>query len=271
MAGCVVAERDTPARRDADDVASERHTLGEHVGCRELGQSVIEVARGRARPRETGRDEEVLFVLSGRGSLILDGREHALEPEAGAYLAPGERYELENPGPDPLRVISVRIPRPAPPQLATGQRQVVRRLADQESQEATTNREFRVVADPDSGLRSATHFVGYIPTERAPNHFHYYDEVIYVLEGTGAMHMNGETSPLEPGSCIHLPARTVHCLENLGEDTMRVVAVFRPAGSPAAAYYPDGTPAYSGAPAGSVRSLTDESSSTNSTRRRNAR
>jgi hypothetical protein len=27
---------------------------------------------------------------------------------------------------------------------------------------------------------------------------------------------------------------------------MRVVAVFRPAGSPAAAYYPDGTPAYEG-------------------------
>ena len=29
---------------------------------------------------------------------------------------------------------------------------------------------------------------------------------------------------------------------------MRVVAVFRPAGSPAAAYYPDGTPADPGAP-----------------------
>jgi hypothetical protein len=29
---------------------------------------------------------------------------------------------------------------------------------------------------------------------------------------------------------------------------MRVVAVFRLAGSPAAAYYPDGTPAYGGAP-----------------------
>ena len=27
---------------------------------------------------------------------------------------------------------------------------------------------------------------------------------------------------------------------------MRVVAVFRPAGSPAAAFYPDGTPAYPG-------------------------
>jgi hypothetical protein len=29
---------------------------------------------------------------------------------------------------------------------------------------------------------------------------------------------------------------------------MRVLGVFRPAGSPAAAYYPDGTPAYGDAP-----------------------
>ena len=50
------------------------------------------------------------------------------------------------------------------------------------------------------------------------------------------------------GSCIQLPARVVHCLENTGDSMMRVVAVFRPAGSPAAAYYPDGTPAHPGAP-----------------------
>jgi mannose-6-phosphate isomerase-like protein (cupin superfamily) len=50
------------------------------------------------------------------------------------------------------------------------------------------------------------------------------------------------------GSCIELPARTVHCLENTGLDVMRLVAVFTPAGSPAAAYYPDGTPAYPGTP-----------------------
>ena len=123
-----------------------------------------------------------------------------------------------------------------------------RRLADQASQEATTQREFRIVADPASGLRSATHFVGYIPTARAPDHMHYYDEVIYVLDGEGAMHMNGESTPLRRGSCIHLPARTVHCLENVGSDVMKVVAVFRPAGSPAAAYYPDGTPAHASAP-----------------------
>jgi len=55
--------------------------------------------------------------------------------------------------------------------------------------------------------------------------------------------MNGETTALRGGSCIYLPARTVHCVENVGSDVMKVVAVFRPAGSPAAAYYPDGTPA----------------------------
>jgi mannose-6-phosphate isomerase-like protein (cupin superfamily) len=248
MAGCVVAERDVPPRRDPDDTASERLTLGDHVGCTVLAQSVLELVPGRSRPRETGDCEEVLFVLSGSGSLVLDGRSYELEPEAGAYLAPGERYELDNPGPRPLKLVSVQIPVPPPAGEDTGERAVVRRLADQEAEGATAQREFRVVADPSCGLRSATHFVGYIPTTRAPDHFHHYDEVLYVLEGEGAMHMNGESRSLAPGSCIHLPARTVHCLENLGPDVMRVVGVFRPAGSPAAAYYPDGTPAYSGTP-----------------------
>jgi oxalate decarboxylase/phosphoglucose isomerase-like protein (cupin superfamily) len=58
------------------------------------------------------------------------------------------------------------------------------------------------------------------------------------------LHSDGIDAPVLTGACIQLPARTVHCLENTGEQPMRVVAVFRPAGSPAAAYYPDGTPAY---------------------------
>ncbi|HXD56497.1 MAG TPA: cupin domain-containing protein [Thermoleophilaceae bacterium] len=224
------------------DTARIRRTLDDSVGSDVLAQSVIEFGPGRSRARETGDCEEVLFVLEGEGKLILDGEAHRLEPEAGAYLAPGERYEVEG----PVKVVSVRIPDPTL-DVKSGGREIVRRLADQEPQDATTDRQFRVVADPESGLRSATHFVGYIPVARAPDHFHYYDEVIYVLEGEGMMHMNGESSPLSPGSCIHLPSKTVHCLENVGDDVMRVVAVFRPAGSPAAAYYPDGTPAYQGA------------------------
>ncbi len=142
----------------------------------------------------------------------------------------------------------MRIRDPAPEVAGGLARVVVRRLADQEAQDATTDRWYRIVADPSTGLRSATHFVGYIPTERAPEHFHTYDEVIYVLDGEGAFHAGGEHTPITAGSTIELPARTVHCLENTGQDVMRLVAVFRPAGSPAAAYYPDGTPAYPGTP-----------------------
>ena len=41
----------------------------------------------------------------------------------------------------------------------------------------------------------------------------------------------------------NLPARLIHCLENAGPGEMRVLGVFRPAGSPAEAYYPDDSPA----------------------------
>ena len=262
-----------------------------------LEQAVLECAPHSGITRATGDAEEVLFVVSGQGELRLrSGARHALEPETGVNLGPGEEYELHNVGSDPLRTVCVRIPAPAPPVAPDGPvgpvgpggadgpvgadrpvgadgadgpvgavsadgggrgdpgdrdgeaRVVVRRLADQEAQSATTDRTFRIVADPSTGLQSATHFVGYVPPERAPDHFHTYDEVIYVLDGEGAFHTGGASTPIRRGSTIELPARTVHCLENTGPGVMRLVAVFRPAGSPAAAYYPDGTPAYPGTP-----------------------
>jgi quercetin dioxygenase-like cupin family protein len=228
--------------------ATDPATSGRRTG---LEQAVIECAPGSSLSRAAADAEEVLFVLAGTGELSLDGDTYPLEPETGAYIAPGEEYELTNRTSEPMRVVSVRISDPAPPEDTGGgepDRLVVRRLSDQEEQDATTSRTFRIVADPSTGLRSATHFVGYVPTERAPEHFHTYDEVIYVIEGEGTLHAGGDLTAVAAGSCLELPARTVHCLENTGEDVMRLVAVFRPAGSPAAAYYPDGTPAYPGTP-----------------------
>jgi quercetin dioxygenase-like cupin family protein len=238
-AACVVHSETVAPGPDAT-----RPTLGTHTGFGgRLEQTIVECAAGTSLKRTTGAHEEVLFVLEGRGLLELNGDAHELEPESGAYLAPGEEYVLT--ATEGLRAVSVRIPNP---EGTAANRAVVRRLADEEAEAATTDREFRVVADPATGLRSATHFVGYIPRKRAPDHFHTYDEVIYVLDGNGVFRTEDAEQPVSAGSCIQLPARTVHCLENTGEDVMRVVAVFRPAGSPAAAYYPDGTPAYAGTP-----------------------
>jgi len=244
----VVSDRAvTPTRRDGD-IVSERSTLGPSTGFAALSQAVLACDTGRSKPHDVGAQAEVLFVLRGHGALHLGGIAHRLEPESGAYLEPGDRYELENAGSEPLELVRVQIPDPDLDKPDERRRAVVRRLADQDAERATTQREFRVVADPSSGLSSATHFVGYIPTTRAPEHLHTYDEVIYVLDGVGIFHAHELHRPLQAGSCIQLPALTVHCLENTGTDVMRVQAVFRPAGSPAAAYYPDRTPAHADAP-----------------------
>jgi quercetin dioxygenase-like cupin family protein len=247
----VVSEEPTWADGDTATVCS---VLGPHTGFAALEQTLLACEPGSSLTRDTGDCEEVLFVLSGQGALRAGGETHALEAESGAYLAPGESYELAAGEGEALRAVAVRVPDPVEPagareaparaEAPAPVRAVVRRLADQQSASATTQREFRIVADPESGLRSATQFVGYIPTVRAPEHFHTYDEVIYVLDGEGVMHVDGAHHPLTVGSSIQLPARTVHCLENTGDGVMRIVAVFRPAGSPAAAYYPDGSPAY---------------------------
>jgi quercetin dioxygenase-like cupin family protein len=246
----VVDAGSAPPGGPASGTTSERSMLGRATGFGVLEQTVLECGPGRSPARATGADEEVLFVLEGHGWLHLDGETHELAPESGAYLAPNEVYELESDADAPLRAVAVRIPPPDPEDAVVrpGPRRVVRRIEDQRAEDATAEREFRVIADPSSGLRRATHFVGYIPTTRAPDHFHTYDEVIYVLDGEGAFHAGDASVAVGPGSCIQLPARTVHCLENTGNATMRVVAVFRPAGSPSSAYYPDGQPAYVRAP-----------------------
>ena len=81
-----------------------------------------------------------------------------------------------------------------------------------------------------------TQFVGSIPPGRAPDHFHLYEEVICILQGEGIMHAGDSSTPVGAGSCIFLPIRQRHCLENSGSGELRLLGVFYPAGSPAVRY-----------------------------------
>ena len=143
-------------------------------------------------------------MLAGSGTLTARGRAHELEPEIGAYLPPGSEFELHNPRPETLmRVASARSPTPSPPATSAAAPRCAG-WPTRRRRRPRPQREFRIVADPRSGLHSATHFVGYIPTGAAPDHFHTYDEVIYVLDGEGVMHAGDSERPLSPGSCIEL-------------------------------------------------------------------
>ncbi|HJW94780.1 MAG TPA: cupin domain-containing protein [Thermoanaerobaculia bacterium] len=81
-----------------------------------------------------------------------------------------------------------------------------------------------------------TQFVGSIPPGRAPDHFHLYEEVIVILDGDGVMHAGEASAPVQKDSCIFLPIRQRHCLENTGSGELRLLGVFYPAGSPAVRY-----------------------------------
>jgi mannose-6-phosphate isomerase-like protein (cupin superfamily) len=218
----------------------EQTTFDASNGCPALRQRIVRLEQGATAGATAFEGDEVLFVLEGRGFLRLGGAEHLLEPETGAFIRHGETYELESDGQDRLVVVAVEVPDP-PTGVEVGERRVTLRLDDSETQAATANREFRLVVTPDAGCPSLTQFVGYIPVGRAPDHFHTYDEVLYLLSGQGVLHIGDSHEPVGAGACIHLSPRLVHSLENSGPEPMQVLGVFRPAGSPSEAYYPDGT------------------------------
>ena len=84
-----------------------------------------------------------------------------------------------------------------------------------------------------------TQFVGSIPPGRAPDHFHLYEEMLCILQGSGIIWSGDSKAPVGPGSCVYLPARQAHCLENIGSGELRLLGVFYPAGSPAMRYVAD--------------------------------
>jgi len=222
---------------EPDGTADVVQLFDSERGCALFAQRVLRFAEPSG-PHGSSDDDEVLYVLSGNGTATFGEERSALAPGTAAFVASGTSWSVDEA--DELVVLSVLVRDPLP---ANGTEHAVLDLAAGETKGATSGRQFRLLATPEVGCSSVTQFVGYIPVGRAPDHFHRYDEVIYVLEGEGSLHVAGETAPLRPGTCIHLPARLVHCLENEGPGVMQVLGVFRPAGSPAEAYYPDGTPA----------------------------
>jgi mannose-6-phosphate isomerase-like protein (cupin superfamily) len=231
VGGYVVAESEVESEARADDTASVRVTVNSGSVSPRLEQRVERFGHGRSAARALEGSQEVLYVVSGKGRLHVGGRAYELEPDLGAYVAAGEAYEVENSSAEDLVVVCVRAPQEEQPSHDPDRRTV--RFADRETLPAKPNREFRYLVNQDIGCPDVTQFVGLIPPGKAPMHSHTYDEVIYVVEGEGVLHLGGEKTPIAAGSCIHLPPLEEHCLENTGNGTMRVLGVFHPSGDPA--------------------------------------
>jgi mannose-6-phosphate isomerase-like protein (cupin superfamily) len=166
------------------------------------------------------RHDETLYVIEGSGTI--DGI--ALGADTGIDLPAGHTLRLAG----TMTLVSSLCPAESSSRPVS-----IVRLEDQPVQQ-TGDRWYRELIQGQT-----TQFVGSIPPGRAPDHFHEYEEAICILRGSGVMWANALATPIAPGSCIFLPRRQVHCLENTGDGELRLLGVFYPAGSPAVRYVQD--------------------------------
>jgi len=229
----VVDEADVdPVQADGDSATTRLTFEAEH-----LEQRVIRFAAGRSQERSAGSRHELLYVVSGSGELELAGERHSLEAGTGAFVAPGESWAVENPGPDELLVVSVTAT--ADLEVDGARRKKIIRFDDQPEHTASVERTFRYLINEDAGCLDVTQFIGIVQPSKAPFHSHPYEELGYIVKGEGFAHVGGRSMPLKPGSCFHLPPEKVHCIENVGPEPMHILGVFHPSDSPANRVYQD--------------------------------
>ena len=137
----------------------------------------------------------MLYTLNGTGTAHIGGVEHELRPGVGLFVGRDTSWSLE--GESLVELLSVLVHDPQP--LAAGTHGAID-LAGAARGEATADRRFTLGVTPDVGCASVTQFIGFVPPGRAPDHFHRYDEVLYVLEGDGVLHIDGRSAPFRRGS-----------------------------------------------------------------------
>lgn len=64
------------------------------------------------------------------------------------------------------------------------------------------------------------------PGDRIPLHRHDVDEVVIVLDGTGAYTLGEEVNPVARGDVVFIPAGVAHGTANTGDAALHVHAVF---------------------------------------------
>ena len=215
--------------------------IGKASGAKAISLRILDFGPGTSPELHNDTSDEVFYLLEGHCTVVIDGDGYELGPETGVYLRPGQRLRVENGGADVVRFVSSQCPeegsemRAPVAQSRRNDLPPMVRLSDRRAL-PTADRWYRVLVDDEIGSEQVTQFVGSIPPGRAPDHFHEYEEVLFILRGEGRMWAGKSNTPIGPGSCIYLPRRQMHCVENTGSGELRLLGVFYPAGSPAVRY-----------------------------------
>src|SRR5581483_685871 len=127
----------------------------------------LEFAPGLSPGLRNHACDEVLYVLAGQGTLLLDGHAYALEPETGIYIRPQQTFAIANPQAEPLVLISSQCPEPeqesemvdaiTTPTNEPLEHSPLVRLADRKAI-PTADRWYRVLVDAAVGSQQVTQF-----------------------------------------------------------------------------------------------------------------
>jgi quercetin dioxygenase-like cupin family protein len=82
-----------------------RHLIGEPDGAPNFTMRQFEVAPGGHTPHHQHHYEHEVFVLSGRGIVIQNGREFPIGPGSVVFVPGGVPHQFRNTGPEPLRFL----------------------------------------------------------------------------------------------------------------------------------------------------------------------
>ena len=171
-----------------------------------LEGSPLELRELAAAETVVGEDDadSLLYVISGAGTLELDGREHVLSAGAAALVLAGERARVTG----DARLLQATVSTAADRHAPLGPREVV--TAPDAVEQATGARSFRLLLGPHNGSTRATLFAGLVPPGKAPWHYHLYDEIVWLPQGPGRLHVGDDTTELGPGAAFRLRPRQVH-------------------------------------------------------------
>jgi (S)-ureidoglycine aminohydrolase len=177
-----------------------------------FSQYIVEVSPGGGsdQPEANPQAEGVLFVVGGQLSLTIDDEEHKLDSGGYAYLPPGARWTLHNPGSEPVtfhwirkayqRVDGVEVPSAF---VANEQDVAPRPMPDTDGAWVTTR-----FVDPED-LRHDMHvnIVTLQPGAVIPfAETHVMEHGLYVLEGKAVYRLNADWVEVEAGDFMWLRA-----------------------------------------------------------------
>jgi quercetin dioxygenase-like cupin family protein len=199
-----------------------------------LALETLSLAAGTTATLGEPERDSLVYVGTGAGLLVVGDESASIRKGSAGLVLAGAEASLA--ASDELEAIVVTVRGEVDLHAPMGPRALAVSLDPDGAQQATGGRSFEILFGPHNGSTRATLFAGFIPPGKSPWHYHLYDEIVWVPEGPGRLHLAEGDATLEPGSAFRLRPRQVHIVENVSTTAMTIIGVFTPAGSPSAAY-----------------------------------